>query len=321
MGDTPVEVALSIRAQHAEGPLWDAATARLWWVDITGERVHCFDPESSNDSSWSTAGQPGGVVLSATGEPVVANPEGLAVLDRTTASTELCVPIEQDKPENRANDAKVDDRGRVWVGTMAFDKRPRNAALYRVDGDKATCVVDGLTIANGPAFDESAGRLYLADTGIMVVDVFGLDAETGIPSDCRRFLDFGDARLWPDGMTVDDEGMLWIALGRAGAVHRYRPDGTLDGVVELPTTNPTSVAFGGVDGADLFITSSWSDLDADDRAAQPLAGAIFRCRPGVTGQPSPRYLRTRPPPAPSPRRHPHRATLTAPPSKRGGIQE
>jgi sugar lactone lactonase YvrE len=280
---------LDVRPQHAEGPLWDAATARLWWVDITGERVHCFDPESGSDTSWGTSGQPGGVVLDETGEPVVASPEGLAVLDRTTGTMNLRVPIEQDRTENRANDVKVDDRGRVWLGSMAFDKRPRNAALYRVDGDQVTCVVDGLTIANGPAFDEPHGRLYLADTGICVVDVFDMAAETGALTGRRRFLDFAEAQVWPDGMTVDDEGMLWVALGRASAVHRYRVDGTLDGVVEIPTTNPTSVAFGGIDGGDLYITTSWFDCEPDSRATQPLAGAIFRCRPGVTGRPSPRY--------------------------------
>lgn len=289
MGDTPVEVASSLRAQHAEGPLWDGPSARLWWVDIAGERVHCFDPASSNDTSWSTAGQPGGVVLGASGEPVVASPEGLAVLDRRTGTMDLRVPIEHDRPENRANDAKVDGRGRVWVGTMAFDKRPRNAALHRVDGDDVTCVVDGLTISNGPALDESQGRLYLADTALGVLDVFDLDPATGDLTDRRRFLDLGDAQVWPDGMTVDDEGMLWLALGRGAAVHRYGPDGALEGVVELPTANPTSVAFGGVDGGDLYITTSWFDLVPDERAAQPLAGAVFRCRPGVTGRPSPRY--------------------------------
>jgi xylono-1,5-lactonase len=289
MSDSPVEVALHMRAQHAEGPLWDAATARLWWVDIAGERVHCFDPASSNDSSWSTAGQPGGVVLGAMGEPVVASPMGLAALDRGTGKLDLRVPIEASKTENRANDIKVDQRGRVWVGTMAYDKRPRNAALYRVAGDQVTRVVEGLTISNGPALDEPQGRLYLADTGISIVEVFDLDPITGALSGRRRFLDFMEEQIWPDGMTIDDEGMLWIALGRAGAVHRYRADGTLDGVVELPTTNPTSVAFGGSDGGDLYITSSWFDLDAESRAAQPLAGAIFRCRPGVTGRPSPRY--------------------------------
>ena len=114
MGDTPVEVALHIRAEHSEGPLWDAATARLWWVDISGERVHCFDPASHSVSAWSVAGQPGGVIISTTGEPVVASPEGLAVLDQRTGELDLRVPIEQDKPENRANDVKVDGRGRAW---------------------------------------------------------------------------------------------------------------------------------------------------------------------------------------------------------------
>jgi sugar lactone lactonase YvrE len=289
MGDISVDVALHIRAQHAEGPLWDAETARLWWVDITGERVHCFDPQSSCDISWSTCGQPGGVVLTTAGEPVVASPDGLALLDRLTGEMDLRVPIEQDRPENRANDIKVDSRGRAWAGTMAFDKRPCSAALYRIDGSRVTRVVDGLTIANGPALDEDQGRLYLADTGIAVVDVFDMDPQTGAISGRRRLVDFSDAQVWPDGMAVDDEGMLWIALGRAGAVHRYRPDGLLDGVVEIPTMNPTSVTFGGPEGADLYIVTSWFDLDEDSRAAQPMAGAIFRCCPGVTGRPSPRF--------------------------------
>ncbi len=249
--------------------------------------MHCFDPKSSQDSSWSTNGQPGGVVLGATGDPVVASPEGLAVLDRATGALEMRVPIEEGRPENRANDIKVDGKGRAWVGTMAFDKRPRNAALYRVDGETVTRVVDELTISNGPAFDEPRGRLYLADTGLCIVDVFDLDSATGALSARRRFLDLSDEQLWPDGMTVDAEGMLWVAVGRAGAVHRYRIDGTLDGVVELPTSNPTSVAFGGDDVGDLFITTSW--IDSERREDEPLAGAIFRCHPGVTGEPSARY--------------------------------
>jgi sugar lactone lactonase YvrE len=286
MSDVPVEVAVGARAGHAEGPLWDAATARLWWVDITGEWVHCLDPESGEEVSWSTVGQPGGVVLGAEGEPVVASPEGLAVLDRGTGGLDLCVPIEQHRPENRANDVKVDDRGRAWVGTMAYDKRPRNAALYRVDGDGATRVVDGLTISNGPTFDLARGRLYLADTALCVVDVFDMDPGTGVLSGRRRFLDLTDEQIWPDGMTVDDEGGLWVALGRAAAVRRYSAGGTLDGAIGLPTSKPTSVAFGGRDGGDLYITTSW--VDCERRADEPLAGAIFRCRPGVTGRPSPR---------------------------------
>jgi xylono-1,5-lactonase len=289
VGDAQAEVALSVRAEHAEGPLWDAETARLWWIDIAGERVHCFDPASSRDTSWGTGGQPGGVLLDQAGRAIVASPEGLAELDPETGELTLRVPIERDRPENRANDAKVDVRGRAWVGTMAFDKRPRNAALYRVDGDAATRIVEDLTISNGPAFDESRGLLYLADTALNVIDVFDMDPETGDLDRRRRFADLSDQGFWPDGMTVDDEGMLWTALGRAGAVHRYRPDGTLDGVIELPTTNPTSVAFGGADWGELYITTSWVDVEPDQRSSQPLAGSIFRCRPGVTGPPSPRW--------------------------------
>jgi xylono-1,5-lactonase len=202
-----------------------------------------------------------------------------------------CVSIEDDRPENRANDAKVDTCGRVWVGTMAFDKRPGNAALYRVDGDTVTRVVDGLTISNGPAFDGARGRLYLADTALGIVDVFDFDPTTGRLGTRRRFLDFGDAGVWPYGMTVDDDGMLWVALGRAGAVHRCDSAAGIDAVLELPTSNPTSVTFGGVDGGDLYITTSWFDLEPDDRLAEPFAGAIYRCRPGVTGPSSPRYRR------------------------------
>ena len=96
--DVDVEIALHLRAEHAEGPTWDAGTGSLWWVDITGERVHCFDPTTSADCSWASPGQPGGVILDTAGEPIVAAPDGLAVLDLTTGTTRPCVPIEHDRP-------------------------------------------------------------------------------------------------------------------------------------------------------------------------------------------------------------------------------
>ena len=289
MGDVPVEVVVGPGAEHGEGPLWDAATARLWWVDITGQAVHCTDPVGGADESWSTPWQPGGVVIDTLGRPLVAAPDGLVLLDTDSGRTAGIVPVEADRPENRANDVKTDTHGHCWVGTMAYDKRPGNAGLYRVARDGVSRVVDGLTISNGPALDEAAGRLYLADTALGRVDRFDLEPTTGTLTGRRPFLDLSAEGFWPDGMTVDDEGMLWVACGRAGAVHRYRPDGTLDGVVRVPTSNPTSVAFGGADGGDLYITTSWFDLEPAEREGQPLAGSVFVCRPGVTGQPAPRY--------------------------------
>ena len=289
MGDAPVEVAVGPGAEHGEGPIWDAATARLWWVDITGQAVHCSDPQTGDQFKWATPWQPGGVVIDTLGWPLVAAPDGLVLLDTDSGRTTNLVPIEADRPENRANDVKTDTHGHCWVGTMAYDKRPGNAGLYRVSQAGVTRVVDGLTISNGPALDEAAGRLYLADTALGRVDCFDLEPATGALTGRRPFVDLSADGFWPDGMTVDDEGRLWVACGRAGAVHRYRPDGTLDGVVHVPTSNPTSVAFGGADGGDLYITTSWFDLKAAERTDQPLAGAVFVCRPGVTGRPAPRY--------------------------------
>lgn len=294
MGELAVELALHVRAAHAEGPLWDAGAQLLWWVDIVGQRVHSFDPASGRDCSWATAGQPGGVLCAGDGSPVVLAPDGLEALDPATGATTPVVPLEADHPENRANDGKVDSRGRAWVGTMAYDKRPGNAALYRIEDRRAVAVVAGLTISNGPALDERAGRLYLADTALGRVDVFDWDVDDGTLAGRRRFLDVSADGLWPDGMTVDDQGALWVALGRSGSVQRYTPDGRRDAVVELPTSNPTSLCFGGADGSQLYVTTSWFDLPEAQRRDQPLAGGIFCCDPGVRGAPSPRLPVTAP---------------------------
>ena len=294
MGDREAQPILDVRAQHGEGPCWDAETRRLWWVDITGRRVHCFDPVSGADTSWGTDGQPGGVLIDRQGEPIVGMPDGLALLDRTTGQTRALVPIEAGLPGNRLNDMKADSIGRIWAGSMAYERTTGAGSLHRVDpgeegrAPRVARAVDHLTISNGPAIDEAAGRLYLADTAAMVVDLFDLDPTTTTLSARRRFLDFTADGIWPDGMTVDDEGCLWLALGRSGQVRRYRPDATLDAVIDLPVSNPTSVAFGGADARDLFITTSWYDVPADQRDAQPLAGAIFVARTEASGMASPR---------------------------------
>ncbi|MFY9331054.1 MAG: SMP-30/gluconolactonase/LRE family protein [Candidatus Nanopelagicales bacterium] len=288
MGDIDVDVVIDAGAEHAEGPIWDGSTSKLWWVDITDCRVHCFDPVTCSDDSWVVDGQPGGVLLGIHGRPVVAMPDGLAVLDTVNGSMQMQVPIESHLPGNRLNDLVADNQGRVWVGSMAYDRTPDAGSLYRVFGTEVERVVAPLTISNGPAIDEHAGRMYVADTARMTVDVMDFDVTTGELGSARRFVDLAEEGLWPDGMSIDDEGGLWLALGKASAVWRYRPDGVVDAVVELPVTNPTSVAFGGVDGGDLYITTSRFDITPQQRMEQPLAGAVFRCRPGISGSASPR---------------------------------
>ena len=279
-----VELAVNVRAEHAEGPCWNSADQRLWWVDITGHRVHCFDPKSGKDCSWDVGNDVGAVIPTRGPELVLALPDGLVRFDARTGSTRPLVDIESQSPENRGNDAKCDSTGRLWVGTMAYDRRPHHGGLYAVESDLSVrCAMPGLTIANGPAFDEHEGWMYVADTALGLVYRIEVDLSTGAVSDQRQvFVDVSDIG-WPDGMTVDDDGFLWLAVGQDSAVHRYGPRGQLDGKIELPVTNPTSVAFGGADGSSLFITTSWYDVAPEHRDRQPLAGSIFVDRPGVSG--------------------------------------
>lgn len=288
-----VELALATRAQHAEGPMWDAATQVLWWVDITGHRVHCFDPQTNRDCSWDTGCDVGAVALAADGDIILAVPNGFASFDPASGQITPLADVEADMPENRTNDAKCDSAGRLWVGTMAYDRRSGHAGLYVLDPANpdpiTTQAVAGLTIVNGPAFDDELGRMYVADTAVGLVYRYSFDPVSGDVGAREVFADLSATGGWPDGMTVDHEGCLWVAVGRDSAVHRYRPDGQLDRKIRLPVTNPTSVAFGGAGGSLLYITTSWYDLSERERTEQPLAGSIFVDSPGVSGPSAHRF--------------------------------
>ncbi len=285
-----VELALAARAEHAEGPIWDSEAGVLWWVDITGHRVHCFDPASHRDCSWDTGCDVGAVALASGGQIILAVPNGFAQLNPDTGALIPLADVEADLPENRTNDAKCDSAGRLWVGTMAYDRREGHAGLYRMSGDLDVLeVASDLTIVNGPAFDDERGRMYLADTGAGLVYCYEFDPKSGDIGDRRVFVDLSASGGWPDGMTVDEAGGLWVAVGRNSAVHRYLPTGQHQESIKLPVTNPTSVAFGGPDGSDLYITTSWFDLSEQERTEQPLAGSLFVTSPGVAGAAANRF--------------------------------
>jgi sugar lactone lactonase YvrE len=162
-----------------------------------------------------------------------------------------------------------------------------HGSLYRIDADGRTeRVVSGLTISNGLDWSPDASLMYLNDTPTSRIDVFDHDPFTGAVTDRRPF-----ARIdgFPDGLTVDAEGGVWVALFGGSQVRRYSPDGSLDAVVPLPVANVTSLTFGGPDYADLFVTTARHDLDAAQLEAQPLAGAVFVLQPGVRGRPAGRF--------------------------------
>jgi len=180
----------------------------------------------------------------------------------------------------RMNDAVADPAGRFWAGSMACDQSPKNGALYRFDpGGRISTVLRGLTIANGPAFTADGRTMFLSDTPLGHVDRFDVDPATGDLSGRRPFLRFESAEGAPDGLSLDADGFLWVALFGGGAVRRYRPDGRLDRVVPVPARQPTSVCLA---GSRLVVTSGRGGLDRPG----PDDGAVLVTDADATGVPT-----------------------------------
>ena len=219
------------------------------------------------------------------GGAVIGLPDGLHVLDGERSP--LLVPIDAARTDTRTNDGACDAAGRLWVGTMALDEASPLGGLYRVDADlSVTTVLTGTTISNGLGWSPSGDRFYFIDSPTRRVDVFDFDPETGALEDRRRFAAVEVEGAVPDGLAVDAEGGVWVALHGGWGLHRYAPDGELAAVVDLPVARITSCCFGGADLRDLYVTTRRDGLSAGELAEQPLAGALLRLDAGVAGLPT-----------------------------------
>lgn len=269
-----------------EGPLWDAAAERLWWVDITRRELHCFDPVTGKDSAESFA------------EPVTAlapAPASEGGLIAAVGGSVVLLGGDHDTPRHlatlptgdRANDGACDPAGRFLIGTLTESQLPGACGLYRIDGpQQVSTVLDEVTLSNGLDWSPDGRTLYFVDTPTRAVDALDYDPERGTATGRRRFIDLRDVPGRPDGLTVDAEGGVWVALIRGGEVRRYDAHGRLDTVIGLPARRVTSCAFGGPGLEDLYVTSGRFDMTEQEIAAEPLAGALFRVRPGVAGKPA-----------------------------------
>jgi sugar lactone lactonase YvrE len=282
-----VDVALEAGAELGEGPVWDPRIACLYWVDIMRGVVHRFDPESRDDRMY-RIGQPvGAVVPTRSGDLLLAMRDGFGRLDLETGAVRMVAAVEGDHPDRRMNDGCCDSAGRFWAGTMAIDECPCAGSLYRLDPDGSVhTMLREVTVSNGIDWSADHRRMYYVDSGTGRVDVFDFDRSLGAIENRRSFVCIPSECGVPDGLTIDSEEFVWVALWGGSAVHRYAPDGSLDAIVRLPVTHPTSCAFGGKDMQDLYVTSATVALSHAERSAQPLAGALFRCRPGAVGRTS-----------------------------------
>ncbi|MEO5972300.1 MAG: SMP-30/gluconolactonase/LRE family protein [Sphingomicrobium sp.] len=271
-----------VAALLGEGPLWVAREAALYWVDIKGRKIFRLDAAGAV-TAWETPLRVGSIAPRASGGFIAGTDQGFATFDPATGQLELLSNPEADRPDNRFNDGKVDRAGRFWAGTMDDSERHASGALYRLDAsDAATRIDDGYRVTNGPAFSPDGRRMYHNDSALRVTYAFDL-APDGSATNRSVFARFGDGDGFPDGMTVDAEGCLWIAFWDGWCVRRLSPDGELLATLRVPTQRPTSCAFGGPRLDRLYITSARIGLDAAALADQRCAGGLFLARPGVRG--------------------------------------
>jgi sugar lactone lactonase YvrE len=268
-------------AEHGEGPVWSPSWGGLRWVDTFDGDLYTLDGAGTVTRRRLGASL-GALRPRAGGGMVVALERRFAL---TGTEDEEPQPLDElwTEPGIQFNDGGCDPQGRFYCGSMAVDNTPGAGSLYRLDPDGSTRVVlREVTVSNGIGWSPDGGTAYYIDTPTMRMDAFDHDPDSGM-SGRRPLVQFDPADGVPDGLAVDTDGHLWVAMHRDGTIHRYRPDGTFDGLVEVPVRNVTACTFGGPRLDELFITTSRRGMGA---AAEPAAGAVFRADVAVTGLPA-----------------------------------
>lgn len=281
------ELVYDARARLGEGALWHEG--RLLWVDIEGCTVNRFDPMSGRNESWHLGQRAGTVVPRASGGLVVGAHHGIGFLDTGDGAFRIFVDPEGGRGELRMNDGKCDPRGRLFAGTMGLTKPRVAGSLFRIDAEhRVTRVLTGTGTSNGLAWSHDGRTMYYIDTPTMRVDAFDYDAGTGEMTNRRPAVTFpSDQPGRPDGMTIDADGNLWVALFDGWGVVCCDPRaGKILEKIDVPASRTTSCAFGGPDLGDLYITCAREGLDAAGLEREPHAGGLFVVRPGVRGVPA-----------------------------------
>ena len=271
-----LEQVTGVVTHHGEGPVWSERWGGLRWVDMLAGDVLSLGADGTVVRTH--VGAVAAAVRPRAGGGAVIGIERGFALEEQDGTVRSLGEVWIDA-SIRMNEGGCDPHGRFYCGSMAYDKRPGAAALWRLDADGSVhCVLRDVTVSNGLDWSPDGTLAYYNDTDTHRISVFHYDRETGL-TERRTFAEI-DGR--PDGLTVDAEGGVWTALSDRGLVQRYTPDGALDAVLVVPTRKVTACAFGGARLDELYITTSRENLPP---GADPRAGALFRALPGVAGRP------------------------------------
>ncbi|MEV3988745.1 SMP-30/gluconolactonase/LRE family protein [Streptomyces sp. NPDC049837] len=275
-----VEIAVREYAELGEGPTWDAAAQRLLWVDILGSRVHTYAPESGRRTLTATEQHVGAAKPRAGGGLVVNLRDGVGLYDEGGAGgagddgggAAFRWLVHDPVPGRRGNDAAVAPDGALWAGTMRYDEAAGGGTLTRIAPDgTATTVFPAVAVSNGTGWSPDGTLMYYIDSPTRRIDVCRVTDGGEHVTDRRPLATVERGAGFPDGLTVDADGCVWVALWDGAAIRRYTPDGTLDRVVDLPVRRPTACAFGGPGLRDLYITTARTGL----ARPEPLAGSLL----------------------------------------------
>ena len=287
---------LNAQAQLGEGALWHQKEQLLYWVDIEGKELHLYDPATGQDREIPVGARIGTVVPTQDGQALVALQNGIHLLHLDSEKLTLVDNPLRGTPSLRFNDGKVDPAGRFWVGSMHLDGKKNAAALYRLNHDGTVQqVLDDISISNGIVWSANRKTMYYIDTPTRTIKAYDYDDATGDLSNPRVVVEVPEEAGFPDGMSIDAEGKLWVAHYGGHSVIRWDPNnGRMMQKVELPAPNVTSCAFGGENLDVLYITTAREGLSEEQLREYPLSGGLFRVSPGVRGVPTNFYRGTLP---------------------------
>lgn len=281
---------VDLRALVGEGAIWDDQAQVLYWIDIMSSMLYVYDPAKKKNRAYPVSQHVGTVVPRASGGLMLAVANGFATFSLKSQKLTILKDPESNLPGNRFNDGKCDPAGRFWAGTMAYENQSNQGSLYRLDPDlRVTKVLGGIAISNGIVWSQDKQTMYYIDSFAYTVRAYDYDLQSGDIGNERVVISVTDDLGVPDGMTMDREGMLWVARFGGSRVERWNPlNGELLDAVLLPASQITSCAFGGKKLDTLFITSAAIGLEPDV-AAKTHAGSLFAVKPGVTGLPAYRF--------------------------------
>lgn len=285
-----IEVFVDHPSQLGEGPLWDAQSERLYWVDTYGPALHSVNAAGGDMKTWPMPEPIGACALREKGGAIVALRSGFFELDLDSGEINLLTKTHPGELRPRFNDGKTDRQGRFIAGTMDFQEQDPVAALFRMDADLSVTKIDkDIICSNGPCFSPDGKTMYFADSFLKKIFAYDYDIATGELLSRRTFASFEGFQGYPDGMTVDSEGGVWVAEVYSGRLLRYDPRGALDRVVGLPVFSTTSVMFGGPNLDIAYITSMARPF-GDRYHMEKEAGMVFAIHGlGVTGLPEARF--------------------------------